>query len=257
MPVKGDDAARLANMGLLTPNTSPGPAPATSPAAPLADPPSEVPASPSSSSSSGAHGARAPDPFILAQLPTQPGSPASPPAYTGASFSIDQPVKRLWGIALRINKSADPPTTSAGTMPPSTWPRALGFEPWPKAQAQGVFLTELIAGAMLIAGLLTRVASLALMCVMFGAVWLDQCTPAIQSGSTLLGIFPAHEAFDVRAWMPLLWQLSIIASCLSLSVSGAGRLSLDAIRQARTAILRQPQPATQSTSQPSQRPRPM
>lgn len=175
-----------------------------------------------------------------------PGGAASsqPPLLTAAQFPNDQPVKRLWGVALRVSKAGDPPVSNVqGVATASaTWPRALAYDPWPKAQAQGVLVVELLAGAMVIVGLLTRPAALALAGVMLGAMWLDQCTPAIQSGKTILGVFPSHEAFDVRGWMPLAWQGALLGACVSLAISGAGRLSLDAIRHARRVVINAPTP---------------
>lgn len=249
-PVKGEDAARLANMGLIAAVPASAPAPSAAPAAPL---PSNAPlqqGEPAPKGGAGAGGGAdaGTGALLLAQVggaaPTHAASNA--PGYTAADFPQEQAVKRLWGIALKLSLAGEPPASKSGAPLQATWPSFLAVSPWAKTQAQAVLVIELLGGTFVLLGFLTRVSAAGLAAVMLGAVWLDQLTPAIQAGTAVWGIFPAYGAYDVRAWMPLAWQGALLGAALSLTMSGPGRLSVDLAMRARQMTA--PQPARTSTS---------
>ena len=224
--VSGNDAAILANLDIIPRPAPAAPPSATPPAAPLP-------------TSGGAGSTPKPAPgtlFLLAQSST--GSPAAPtksvPVTSGPSLAtaadFPDPVKvrAMWGIALSIHRAAHPladPTT--GTTPRSLWPTLLASGLWPKVFAFAVLLAELGGGALMLVGFFTRLAALSGAAVMLGAIWLTQIGPAIQTGTPLLGFLPNHNPWDAQAWMPLGWQLSLLAGCLALACLGCGVLAVD------------------------------
>jgi hypothetical protein len=78
-------------------------------------------------------------------------------------------------------------------------------------------------------GVVTRLGSMLLAGVMLGAMWLSQFGPAIQAGNPIWGFLPRHPAFEIEAWMPILWQLGLLCSCLALVFLGGGRLAGDSL----------------------------
>jgi uncharacterized membrane protein YphA (DoxX/SURF4 family) len=254
MLVSGEDAAILGNLGMIKPTTPPLPAPNTAPSQPL-----PVPGSPrgeASGTESLAGSALTPTgslvPILSMSMGTTlaqsaPAAPAAAPRpYSADDFIIPVPVPRMYGIALRVVKASRAPMFSPGgsaTAPSgaalstgrAAWPGFLGTGVWPKAQAQAVMLTELICAALLVLGLFTRPAALALAGVMLGALWLDQIGPQFQVYNTSYVIIPNFSTFDVRAWAPIMWQFSLLASALALALAGGGGLSLDRALAARAS----------------------
>lgn len=249
--VSGVDAADLATMGILPGGG--GAAPALEPSRPQTPAPTEPPATttPASPQSPGTQPSTTPT-TPPTTTPTAPSAP--PPALPkGKTSSLDSPitpearvlltsqsappttgsatsVRRMYpGIALRVYRAAGNGLEHAasGANHMASWPGALGSGNWPKYQAWAVSLIELIGGIFLLVGLATRFASMLLVGVMLGAVWLTQIGPAIASGQTTLGFLPNHNAYDVQAWMPFFWQLALLGGCLSLLLAGPGSLSLD------------------------------
>lgn len=220
-PVKGEPAAVLANLGVITPNIAPPPAPPSDPGQPIPTPGAAIP----SSHSRGL--------FTLAQTAPVTSGPAQ---FTADDFAEPVKVRRVWGIALRIHTAANPPTKADGTPGSSTWPKALASGLWPKYLALAVVFAELAAGLAVALGLFTRLSGLSLAGVMLGAVWLDQCTPAIQAGSTFLFVLPNHDLWSVDGWRPLLWQFSLFSCAMALALIGPGVMSADrAIEAMRSA----------------------
>lgn len=80
--------------------------------------------------------------------------------------------------------------------------------------------------------------------MMVGAMWLTVIGPAVQSGDTMLGVLPRHDAFDGEAWMTPLWQLSLFCMAVVLFFAGPGTMSLD-----RLLLGRPPQPAPPKPAQ--------
>ncbi|MBU6412531.1 MAG: DoxX family protein [Planctomycetes bacterium] len=216
------DAAILANVGVITSEQAIRPAAlggggltlaqltigqATVPANPPVNPPASNPG----------NGAPASSPAAPPPAPT-----VSLRTYTAADFPNGASVLRLHGVTLKLVKAANPPAGQT-----AVWPKILDQQPWPVAFAYAAALTEVLCGFLALTGLLGRFAGVLLAMVMGCAIWLDQLGPAIQSGQTMLGILPRHGGFDIAAWRPLLWQLSLLMCALSLACTGSGALSLD------------------------------
>ncbi len=136
-------------------------------------------------------------------------------------------VRRVWGLGVRVHASAHPVASENQANPLAIWPVWIGSPGWSAFWAWSVVAAEVVFGLLLLVGLLSRVSGVALAGVMLGAVWLDQIGPALQSGDTRLGFLPNHDFFDVRAWMPMLWQVSLLCGTLSIVLLGGGRLSVD------------------------------
>lgn len=225
MNVVGEDAAILANMGVVAPGA---------PAAPKPEAPKgEVP-KPEAGGSAGTsrpvetHGAPR-GTVTAAPDPTGPGVPelmqvvrVSEKAYTAADFPNPVGVKPVYMLALTLKKDA---SSDKGAM--TLWPAALAKGDWPVWTAWAVAWAEIGGGALVLVGLLTRVGAFLLAGVMLGAIWLTQVGPAIQSGSTRLGFLPNHDVFDGQAWQMLLVQFTLLCSAMSLLLAGSGSLSMD------------------------------
>ncbi len=244
--VSGVDAADLAAMGVLPGTSAPAIEPPRSqPQAPAqTEPPTTATPSPQSPAPQPSATPSAPAPTPSAPPPALPkgktsllDSPLAPEARihlasqaTPTTSANSNNVRRMYpGIALRVYRAAGNglERAASGANHMATWPGALGSGHWPKYQAWAVSLIELIGGIFLLVGLATRLASLLLVGVMLGAVWLTQIGPAIATGQTTLGFLPNHNAYDVQAWMPFFWQLALLGGCLSLLLAGPGSLSLD------------------------------
>jgi uncharacterized membrane protein YphA (DoxX/SURF4 family) len=164
---------------------------------------------------------------------TDPHAPRIVRTAQAATPKVEELVRRMHpSIAMRVYRASrgEVPGVEAPkepTKPWIYWPAFLGKGAWPMYQAWMVSLTEMIGGALVLVGLFTRLASVMLVFVMLGAMWLTQIGPAIASGQTVLGVLPNHDAYDVRAWMPFFWQLALMGGALALTLSGAGSLSLD------------------------------
>lgn len=226
-PVKGESAAILANMGVITPQHAAPVAPPTDPAQPIPTPGAS--AEPVHSNAPGATAGE----FMLAQSAPVTSGPAQ---YSADDFPEPQQVRRVWGIALRLHFAANPPAKADGSPGSTTWPKAIGSGLWPKYMALAVLVAEIVCGLGVAAGFFTRVCGFALAGVMLGAMWLDQCSPAIQAGNTFLMILPNHDLWSVEGWRPILWQFGLCCSSMALALIGPGVFSADrAIEAVRTA----------------------
>lgn len=200
MPVKGENAALLANMGVGAVQTK--------------------------AASGGAAAA---------------ATGATAASFTPSDFPEEIRVARLYGLALLVKSSSVASADSKLGFP--LLPAAVGEGAWPVRMAWAAALTELVAGLLVLFGLLTRLSALSLAGVMLVAIWLTEIGPALVSGQTMLAFLPAREAFDVNAWKTLLWQFSLLGSALALTLIGAGGLSMDRAMSARP-IVSKPKPAT-------------
>lgn len=204
--------------------------------------PSDAPA-PGRGSALPAPAPASPEPMVAARVQRQanpsPARPAPQPAARPLPAGPDplgQPtsgavLRNVYKLALLLySRSEITPALPTDDIrhPVKLWPVWLGSGGGGVVAAWTVALLELAAGAALAWGLFTRAAAGALLAVIAGAVWLTQIGPAIWSGSTWLGVIPAHASWwDFRAYATLLWQLALGAMLLSLLFSGAGPLSLD------------------------------
>lgn len=150
------------------------------------------------------------------------------PVYTAADFPEPVEVFKGMNIALLIDSAANPKPRADGTTPMPLWPAQASGAPWPVVFAWAAACTEILAGALLILGLFTRLSALGLAGTMVVAMWLTQIGPAIQQGGATFGFLPPHATFDIAAWQPLLWQFSLLASSLALFFLGSGPAGLDA-----------------------------
>ncbi|HVZ31242.1 MAG TPA: hypothetical protein VG963_02390, partial [Polyangiaceae bacterium] len=146
--VVGQDAAVLANMGVVAPPPQPTPQP-DAPSQPLPEPRAD--AQPRNAGQAAA-------PLVLAVLS------ASPSSYQATDFPQPVQVRRLWGIALTAYHAAHPApasTGAAGARPPfAIWPVLLSEGLFPKVQALGVTGLEIAGGSFLLIGFFTRLLSL-------------------------------------------------------------------------------------------------
>lgn len=224
--VSGADAALLANMGVIR-REPPAPPPAIT--------------APSGKGKAGLEPEREwrPwSPLVPAAQTSTPGTGSAPgtgpgapvggrPAYTAADFPTPVRVLSLYRLAILVQRSASPGVGEGGKPEMALVPRGLGQGAWPARLAWAAAVTELVGGACLIVGLLTRFWSLALAGVMVVAIWLTELGPAVRSGNTVLGVLPAYGAFDVAAWQRLMFQSCCLVMALSLAALGSGRLGLD------------------------------
>lgn len=149
-------------------------------------------------------------------------------AYSAADFPDPIETRRVNGLVIGLYHASHPGYhEDTGERMPAIWPTSLGEGGAARAQAWAVALGEIVCGAAILVGLLTRVSGLGLALIMAGAIWLSQIGPAIQSGDTVLGFLPSHGTWDGDAWKTLFWQASLLASSLAVVFLGAGPVSVD------------------------------
>ncbi len=167
---------------------------------------------------------------------TSPGSATAPifvrtqggvPRYTSADFAEPVKVKRVHSITLMLVKGAHPGTAADGSARMAIWPSWAAADRWPVLLAWAATVTELVGGAFVLCGFLTRFWSLGLVATMVVAAWLTNFGPAIQDGTAVWGFLPNHPRFSLAGWQVLLWQLMLAMGGLSLFFAGPGALSID------------------------------
>lgn len=162
------------------------------------------------------------------------GQPDPNRVYIASEFPNEFEIPRVYSLALLIHKAAYPPArpatpdsaASASAMM-KLWPQRLAHGMWPVRLAWAVAVTEVIAGFFVLVGLLTRASAICLAGTMLGAIWLTEIGPAIQAGTTVLGILPDREPFALEPWKNLLWQMSLLMSAAALAFLGSGALGFD------------------------------
>lgn len=255
-----EQAAQLANLGAISPSSSPSrPSPesrvpplpdptAPTPIVPPGDAPTPPPTSTPTVTPTGTPESTSPDstradaasplhiPHLARLQPTEPApsttaattTPTKPePTYTPADFPDGAKVKPGLMIALGIHAAAHPAPGPDGSTPMPLAPERLAQKPWPAVLAWAATLTEIIAAALLVIGLFTRLSALGLASIMAVAMWLTEIGPAIQGGTAQFGFLPNYAMMD-PAWQHLMLQFSLFASAVSLFFLGAGPASLDA-----------------------------
>jgi len=189
---------------------------------------------------------------------TESSLPSSSPAQLNPAALLPDPqplehrVRRVYGIALLIHKSANPapmlasadsitvsPADPTATTAPATvsqpmalWPSRLASGKLPLYFAWSAAVSEIVFGLFVLVGLLTRISAAVLASTMVVAIWLTEIGPAIQTGNTVLGFIPAYGAFAYDAagkfmFASLLWQISLLCSGLALMLTGPGIISFD------------------------------
>lgn len=232
MAVQGESAAILANMGvgvLVKAADQPPPIPEFDmPIEPLPEPES-IPETPERPIEGGGQSSLGQGAIVLVQDEKR--------VYGADDFPNPVMVKRLYGLALMIDKAADPPLTEASEPQMALWPSGIGHGRWPLLAAWSATLTEVSAGLFLLFGFLTRISSLAIGVVMGVAIWLTTIGPAIQAGGARFGFLPAFDAFDIDAWTTPMWQFALFFCAIALLLLGPGPVSVDRalFRPARAA----------------------
>ena len=216
IPVAGEDALVLFEMGAIS---APGGAAEAAPEEAPAPEPSPEPTIGGDGNRVGLIGGGT----VL--LVSQDESAAS---YTAADFAEPVEKWKVYDVALRLRKGASP-GFEEGTSKPRR-PIVPGWAvqgSWPIYIAFTVAITEIVAGFLVLVGLLTRVSAFGLACVMGGALWLTDIGPAIQDGTARLGFLPGHGAFS-DLWEEPLWHVALFAAAVSLVFTGAGTASMHA-----------------------------
>lgn len=264
--VTGDDAARLARMGVqLDPVETPASPARALPGA--AQPPANLPPPtdlvvpepedihPADNASQPPHDAGDPHPEQPAATPVTPTTTDKPkgdqPAAKPLAMSATEPrwlpvqattrvptasdfpgkytAQRLHGITLTLSKAADPGLDHESRPRPRFMPQWVGADRWPVYLAWAAAMTEILGAVMLFFGVLTRLGALMLVGVMLVAMWLTQFGPAI-AGLTdaYLGFFPAAD----DPWSPASYStLALQTACLVMGVAvmllGSGPIGFD------------------------------
>lgn len=242
---QGDNAARLANMGVTflatpvesvpDPDTTDLEAPdsSTSPINPLPDPsdlPSETPSDTNpadeatESNNQSDQSAQAIVPPVIIQPVVQTTAPA-----VGSDYPDPVYIKRVHKIALLIDHSVSPGLTPDSQPITPILPSWMGSGKMPIISAWATAITELAAGVFLLIGFLTRFSAFSLAIVMLVAMWTTNLGPAVlQSTDAILGFIPNKpDLWDPSAYSVLLWQVSVLVMCISVCLLGAGPLSID------------------------------
>jgi uncharacterized membrane protein YphA (DoxX/SURF4 family) len=211
-PVQGEQAARLANMGVFIDTKAQPTTPPPTPANPAPSPKPSASRDPS---------------FHLASLNSYP-----PSGQQRSAEDYPNPVQvmTLYHLALDLDAKAntDDPKDAKGNPTFRLWPQFLGKSMWPLAAAWACTIAEVGCGTFLLVGLLTRFFSFVLLFNMLVAAWLTVIGPAIQSGNTRLGFLPNYPVFGGGGeWMVFLVQFILIGALLALLFAGSGGLSLD------------------------------
>jgi len=224
--VQGEQAAILANYGVL-----PNPHAPVRAAPPAETPPADAEPTPEDTAPPGASDqpqSLAPPGHHSSLVSWQAESPT---LATAADFPEPVSVRGWAGLVLLLHSAIHPGLNAEDSSPlRPLWidfdPKT-DYDPWPRYAALAAAVTELVGGVLIGIGLLTRLSALSVAGVMLGAIWLTVIGPAIQSGQTVLGILPDHAAFDNEAWTGPMWLFSLLCCSLALCFAGPGTLSLD------------------------------
>jgi uncharacterized membrane protein YphA (DoxX/SURF4 family) len=137
-------------------------------------------------------------------------------------------VSNAYLLALSLKKAAVPVEGDGGGKM-QLWPDALAKGKMPVYAAYACVLTELLGGALVLLGAITRLSAFGLASTMLIAMWLTQFGPAIQSGKTVLGFLPAHADALRADWSPLMLQFSLFCAAMALVFLGCGCLGIDRV----------------------------
>lgn len=257
--VSGDDAARLANVGIIPIAISPI-VPEGVPTETLPDPESTTPNQSAEPSEHESDQSMIPDGTDqideafenveealeglqqrLEDAPTTIEPPVNNPSfdlhpmqysakvYSAADFPETMQVQRLYSISLMISKASNPGLTQDSLPIDPIVPAMMGTGVWPKVLAWAAAITELVAGIFLILGLFTRISALSILSVMLVAMWMTHFGPAVvQSNDAILGFIPNKaEVWAPMSYMALFWQLSIAAMAGAVFFLGSGAIGID------------------------------
>lgn len=223
-PMKGEDAAILANLGVvkMATATPAPPAPAEAPAEP---PPAEEKPKEDSPPQTRDRGVAVVLPALAAE-PTPATMEPTRAAFTAEDFPTPVMVGRVHHITLMLHRAAHPADPAK-----QLWPAQLAGTETIILLAWTAVIVEVLGGALVLFGFLTRVAAIGLAGVMVVAMLLTTIGPAAISGDGFLGFLPQPRMADSQAWgqawQSVLFQWSMLMMSLGVVLSGAGGLSLD------------------------------
>lgn len=156
-------------------------------------------------------------------------APAAPSRlYRASDFAGPVMLSRTHFIGLAMHGAAYPADGGRQLLP-----TALVNRPWGWALSHGASLTELVGGALILIGLLTRLSALGLAVVMGMAIWLTTVGPSLGASGAFLGVLPAVGRFDSDAWQTWLLQLILFCAALAVFFSGPGAVSVDRLLMGR------------------------
>jgi uncharacterized membrane protein YphA (DoxX/SURF4 family) len=149
--------------------------------------------------------------------------------HAGSDFPDPMEVKRVYSIALMLSQAADPGLTQDSTPIEPIMPAMFGSKPWPKVLAWAAAITELVAGIFLILGIFTRLSALSTFSVMLVAMWMTQIGPAvIQSNDAILGFIPrVDDPWSPGSYIALFWQLALAGMSAAVFFLGSGAIGID------------------------------
>ncbi len=207
-PYSGENAAILANLGMIPGPLTAQPAPTGTTEAEQKDAPADPVEKPES----------APAPSA--------GTASGKRVYTAEDFSEPVEASRVWRTAIILHQA-----TQLGGGANRLWPAALSSPGAMKVIAWTAALVEFLGGAFVLLGFLTRLSALALAAYRGASLILTTIGPAAVSGQGFLGILPDPRMTDptgwVTAWTPMLFQFVLFLMALSVALSGPGAISLD------------------------------
>lgn len=171
-----------------------------------------------------------PKPITPVEDETEPEDGAATPVSFRQVNPNSVEVKRVMGLALLIDASANPGVDDQGRSLRPLWPAALANGSIPVVTAWVAAILELVCGAAMLIGFFTRLAALPLAGTMLTAMWLTQIGPAIQRGDALYGFLP-QGVFDIGVggyvYADILWQFALMMVALAVFLMGPGFLSID------------------------------
>jgi len=219
-----EQAAALANLGIIKPADSQSQPPAPEEEIPAETAPDEDvqienPAVPEGTTTSAAAGSSGTIILVQNESPSEL-------KYTAADFPEGAKARRLYGLALLFDVRANP---TDGTSP--LWPQALASGTMIHVMPWAAAVAEFAGGVFVLFGLLTRLAALGLTGTMLAAMLLTTIGPAAVSGTGFLGFLPDPQFADANAWgpawQPMMFQLTTGVIAFALVLTGAGWLSFD------------------------------
>lgn len=232
-PYSPDECALLANMGVSIPAPTASPPPTNaSPDAPSAPRPPDRPLPSGGASRVPASGGR----LILALAQPAPSTGAGNPStgagaktFTASDFPGGANLRPLYKLAVLLHARAQPAGSGKGSIVPAS----IGNGGTPVYLAWAAAITEVVGGALVLVGLFTRFAALALAGVMVVAAWLTQIGPAVYNTDPavqpLLGFLPIQAWTDLAKMSTFNLQLALFAAGMALVFMGGGGASLDGL----------------------------
>lgn len=236
--VSGDDAARLANLGVTLSVPEPEPdatpdAPAPSEALPeetIVPEEGDAPEQENMTDDASEAADDTPDALsMLAPRVTRVQDAHSPAV--GSDFPEPREVRRVYSVALLLDTCANPGLTEDSTPITPLVPEWLGRGNTPIIAAWAAAITELLAGFLLLIGLLTRIGAVSIMSVMLVAMWTTTIGPAaVHSSDAILGFIPrASDVWAPQSYTVVLWQFALVGVSLAVILLGPGPLSVDRV----------------------------